>query len=128
MLQWMRMVTVFCVLGLVVQSAAEEPKGHRRKLIPPIAPRSRGILCRELLRTRSADEAMHLAMDELGTKRYDGVNFVCVDVVDECGTKSLIRVGLEITCTKPLFEVVSIKALAVGIGIIFNKVRIEVAN
>ena len=30
MLQWMRMVTVFCVLGLVVQSAAEEPKGHRR--------------------------------------------------------------------------------------------------
>jgi len=52
---------------------------NRRKLIPPIAPRSRGVLCRELLRTRTADEAMHLAMDELGTKRYDGVNFVCVD-------------------------------------------------
>ena len=30
MLRWMRMVTVFCVLGLVIQSSAEEPKGHRR--------------------------------------------------------------------------------------------------
>ena len=52
---------------------------NRRKLIPPIAPRSRGTLCKDLLRCASAQEAMHLAMEELATNRYEGVNFVIAD-------------------------------------------------
>ena len=31
---------------------------NRRKLIPPVVPRSRGVLCRELLRSTSAQEAV----------------------------------------------------------------------
>jgi uncharacterized protein with NRDE domain len=43
------------------------------------APRSRGVLCRELLRCGSAREAVHKAMDELSSNAYAGVNFVCAD-------------------------------------------------
>ncbi|MBM4004566.1 MAG: NRDE family protein [Planctomycetes bacterium] len=42
-------------------------------------PRSRGLLCRDLLRANSARHAMSLAMDELSTGKYEGVNFVCAD-------------------------------------------------
>jgi len=52
---------------------------NRRKLIPPIAPRSRGTLCKDLLRCASAQDAMHLAMEELAANRYEGVNFVIAD-------------------------------------------------
>jgi hypothetical protein len=52
---------------------------NRRKMIPPVAPRSRGALCKDLLKSGSAQEAMHLAMEELATHRYEGVNFVIAD-------------------------------------------------
>ena len=52
---------------------------NRRKLIPPVVPRSRGVLCRELLRSSSAQEAVGLAMDELLSKRYEGVNYIIAD-------------------------------------------------
>lgn len=43
--------------------------------------RSRGTLCKDMLRTGSAREARDLAMEELSTGRYQGVNYVCVDNV-----------------------------------------------
>jgi hypothetical protein len=52
---------------------------NRIKLMPPIAPRSRGALCRDLLRAGSAREAVDLALEELSTNKYDGVNFVIAD-------------------------------------------------
>jgi hypothetical protein len=52
---------------------------NRVKLIPPLAPRSRGVLCRELLRCGSARRAVDLAMDELSAGKYDGANFVIAD-------------------------------------------------
>ena len=52
---------------------------NRRKSIPPVVPRSRGILCRELLRSRSAAEAISVAMEELSSNRYEGVNYVIAD-------------------------------------------------
>ena len=48
---------------------------NRMKMSPPVAPRSRGVLCRELLRASSAQNAMELAMEELSTGAYDGVNY-----------------------------------------------------
>lgn len=52
---------------------------NRTKLIPPINPRSRGVLCKDLLRCNSAPEAVDQAMDELSAGKYDGVNLVIVD-------------------------------------------------
>jgi hypothetical protein len=52
---------------------------NRSKLVPPLAPRSRGALCRDLLRCSSARQAVNMAMDELATGAYDGVNYVCAD-------------------------------------------------
>ncbi len=52
---------------------------NRGKSLGPLSPRSRGTLCRELLRSGSAREAVNKAMDELATGLYDGVNFVCAD-------------------------------------------------
>ncbi|MFT5522146.1 MAG: hypothetical protein ACI9G1_003420 [Pirellulaceae bacterium] len=52
---------------------------NRMKLIPPLAPRSRGALSRDLLRCTSARQAVNVAMEELSTNKYDGVNFVCAD-------------------------------------------------
>jgi hypothetical protein len=52
---------------------------NRLKLIPAIAPRSRGVLCRDLLRCGSARQAVDQAMDELSTGKYDGVNYVIAD-------------------------------------------------
>lgn len=52
---------------------------NRMKMSPPVAPRSRGVLCRELLRASSAQNAMELAMEELSTGAYDGVNYVVAD-------------------------------------------------
>jgi hypothetical protein len=53
---------------------------NRPKLTPVPAPRSRGGLCREMLRAGSARKAMDMAMDELSTGRYEGCNYVAVDV------------------------------------------------
>ncbi len=52
---------------------------NRYKLVPPSSPRSRGLLCKDLLRTQSAREAVDVAMEELGSGNYDGVNFVIAD-------------------------------------------------
>jgi hypothetical protein len=52
---------------------------NRSKLIPPVSPRSRGVLCRELLRTNSARQAVDTALEELHTGKYEGVNFVIAD-------------------------------------------------
>jgi hypothetical protein len=52
---------------------------NRPKLIPPIAPRSRGVLCRELLRCGSARQGVDQAMDELNSGKYDGMNIVIAD-------------------------------------------------
>ena len=52
---------------------------NRAKTVPPLAPRSRGVLCRELLRCASARQAVDQAMEELATGKYDGVNYVIAD-------------------------------------------------
>jgi len=59
--------------GLFV-GAANRYKGF----LPPV-PRSRGLLCRDLLRSASAHDAVHLAMEELSTNKYEGVNFIIAD-------------------------------------------------
>lgn len=45
----------------------------------PFDPRSRGLLCKELLACANAEEAMERAVRELETGGYAGVNFLCVD-------------------------------------------------
>jgi len=45
----------------------------------PDEPRSRGLLCRELLGCQNAEEALDLAQRELQTGCYAGANYVCVD-------------------------------------------------
>lgn len=52
---------------------------NRAKTIPSVAPRSRGVLCRDLLRCGSARQAVDQALDELSTEKYDGVNYVIAD-------------------------------------------------
>lgn len=52
---------------------------NRYKLATPSNPRSRGLLCKDLLRTQSARQAVDVAMDELASGIYDGVNFVIAD-------------------------------------------------
>lgn len=52
---------------------------NRVRLMPPVAPRSRGALCRDLLRAGSAREAVDVALDELSSGRYNGANYVIAD-------------------------------------------------
>lgn len=52
---------------------------NRMKMSAPLNPRSRGVLCRELLRAPSAQRAVDMAMEELGTGAFDGVNYVIAD-------------------------------------------------
>ncbi len=52
---------------------------NRFRFLTPPAPRSRGILCRDLLRAGSAREAVDVALEELSSGNYDGVNFVIAD-------------------------------------------------
>jgi uncharacterized protein with NRDE domain len=52
---------------------------NRRKSAPGFPSRSRGVLCRELLKASSALSARDIAMDELSTGKYDGANFVFAD-------------------------------------------------
>lgn len=52
---------------------------NRPKSLPTFISRSRGLLCRDMLRCGSAREAMSLCMDELHTGKYNGANFVCAD-------------------------------------------------
>ena len=52
---------------------------NRRKTLVPADPRSRGLLCRELLNIRTAKEAAKQAAAELATGRYAGANYICAD-------------------------------------------------
>ncbi|MCE5269150.1 MAG: NRDE family protein [Planctomycetaceae bacterium] len=52
---------------------------NRRKMHPPIEPRSRGLLCRELLEHKTAKEAANYAAKELAKGIYAGANYVCAD-------------------------------------------------
>ncbi len=52
---------------------------NRPKRDLPSAPRSRGLLCRELLNAKTAREAAMIAEKELLTGNYYGVNYVCGD-------------------------------------------------
>lgn len=51
----------------------------RRKFSLPATPRSRGVLCRSMLRCNSARQAVDLALEELHTDQYPGVNLVVAD-------------------------------------------------
>lgn len=52
---------------------------NRHKMLSPMAPKSRGVLCREMLRTNSSRQAVDLAMEELSSGKYDGANFIIAD-------------------------------------------------
>jgi hypothetical protein len=52
---------------------------NRRKSQVPTLPRSRGLLVRELLASRSASAAAERATRELDGDRYAGCNLLCVD-------------------------------------------------
>ena len=52
---------------------------NSQKKILPADPRSRGLLCRELLGCHNAEEALDMAHRELLTGCYAGANYVCVD-------------------------------------------------
>ena len=52
---------------------------NRPKAVLPIEPRSRGLLCRELLNSRTAKDATHRAVAELNKGIYAGANYVCAD-------------------------------------------------
>lgn len=45
----------------------------------PLDARSRGLLCKELLSCRTAEEAIEKAVQELSTHCYAGGNYLCVD-------------------------------------------------
>ena len=45
----------------------------------PEAPRSRGLLCRDLLDCESAAQAASMAFGEVASDRYAGANYLCVD-------------------------------------------------
>jgi hypothetical protein len=76
---------------------------NRVRLNPPVTPRSRGSLCRDLLRAGSARKAVDMALDELSTGQYDGVNYVVADaesgwVVHGCEDAEVVQLedGLSI--------------------------------
>lgn len=52
---------------------------NRPKARVPVEPRSRGLLCRDLLELRTAKEAAAHAAKELATGSYAGANYVCAD-------------------------------------------------
>jgi len=52
---------------------------NRDKVNRPAEPRSRGLLCRELLGMTKAREAVRYAVQKLNGGSYDGVNYVCAD-------------------------------------------------
>jgi len=52
---------------------------NRARTRPPVEPRSRGLLCRDLLDSRNARDAVEVARRELLTGRYAGANYLCAD-------------------------------------------------
>ena len=70
-------------------------------------PRSRGALCREMLRANSARQAVDVVMEELHTGQYAGANFVVADPesgwVVHSGNEtevSELKHGLSIVCDR----------------------------
>ena len=52
---------------------------NRFKFANPANPKSRGLLCMELLRANSARHAVDIALEELNANKFEGVNFVIAD-------------------------------------------------
>jgi hypothetical protein len=52
---------------------------NRFKFANPTLPKSRGLLCLELLRANSARHAVDIALEELTANKYEGVNFIIAD-------------------------------------------------
>ncbi len=52
---------------------------NRRKETPALIARSRGLLCKDMLRTGSAQEAVDLCMEEVTSGKYKGANFLVAD-------------------------------------------------
>lgn len=52
---------------------------NRFKFHNPAIPKSRGVLCLELLRANSARHAVDIALEELSANKYEGVNFIIAD-------------------------------------------------
>ncbi len=52
---------------------------NRPKADPPLEPRSRGLLCRELLGQANAQDATDYAAAELRSGAYAGANYLCAD-------------------------------------------------
>ena len=75
----------------------------RRKMYVPPNPKSRSVLCREMLRANSARQAVDVALEELDSNQYDGANFVVADA--ESGW--VIHAGNEVN-VQPLQEGLSI--------------------
>jgi hypothetical protein len=52
---------------------------NRHRFRPPVEPKSRGVLCRELLRAGSARRAVDMCLEEVSTGNYNGANYVIAD-------------------------------------------------
>ena len=52
---------------------------NRRKDTPALIARSRGLLCKDILRAGSAREAVDLCMEEVNAGKVNGANFVVAD-------------------------------------------------
>ncbi len=52
---------------------------NRRKMMPAFISRSRGLLCADMLRTGSAQQAVDLCLEEVMTGKYKGANFVAAN-------------------------------------------------
>jgi uncharacterized protein with NRDE domain len=52
---------------------------NRHRFRPPAEPKSRGVICRELLRASSARRAVDLCLEEVSTGNYNGANYVIAD-------------------------------------------------
>ena len=55
------------------------PVTNRPKVLAPLEPRSRGLLCRDLLDRRNARDAVDSAVKELSAGGYAGANYLCAD-------------------------------------------------
>jgi hypothetical protein len=52
---------------------------NRHRFRPPAEPKSRGVLCKELLRTGSARRAVDMCLDEVSSGNYNGANYIIAD-------------------------------------------------
>ncbi|MGO8745284.1 MAG: NRDE family protein [Thermoguttaceae bacterium] len=55
---------------------------NRAKIVVPPEPRSRGLLCRDLLNLETAVKAANYCVKELHTGKYAGANFVIADAMN----------------------------------------------